>query len=68
MASSAAPLLGEIEDGVSYALPRFMGLTGQGRKSIAKAKADGLEITRIGRRSYILGRNWIAYLARKAIT
>ena len=58
--------LGEIHDAESYPLPIFQQRTGQGRKGIAQARRQGLRVRKVGRRAYVLGRDWHQYLANQA--
>jgi hypothetical protein len=59
-----AQLRGEIERGVVYPLPLFMGKTGLGRKAVAKLRRDGMPVRRAGRNSFILGDDFHDALAR----
>jgi hypothetical protein len=62
----AAPRGGEVRADSVYALGDFQRLTGLGAKSIRKARSEGLIVTRVGRRSYVRGADWLDYLAVKA--
>lgn len=64
--ASATPTGGAIRADEAYALPDFQRITGQGSKSIRRARREGLPVTRIGRRSYILGEHWLEHLRKKS--
>ncbi|MFO0790060.1 MAG: hypothetical protein U0805_11445 [Pirellulales bacterium] len=57
---------GAISAGTSYPLPEFLRLAGFGRKTLAKAKREGLPVTRVGRNAFIDGDDWIAFCKAKA--
>jgi hypothetical protein len=61
----AAPTLAAIRADEALTVPDFLSRTGLGQKSLRKAKAQGLPVRRIGRRCYIIGRDWLDYLARQ---
>lgn len=62
----AAPTLAEIRADAAYALSDFQRITGLGAKAIRKAKREGLQVHRVGRRSYVRGQSWLDYLASRA--
>lgn len=57
--------LGPIESGVSYPLEDFKGRVGQSDWGIRMARRQGLKVRAVGRRKYVLGDDWIAYLTRQ---
>lgn len=61
----AAPTLAAISDNESLAVPDWMARTGQGPRSLRRLKREGLPVRRIGRRCYILGRDWNLFLAKQ---
>lgn len=64
--ASATPTHGEIRADAAYALPDFMRITGLGSKCVRRARRECLPVTRCGRRSYILGKHWLAHLDKTA--
>lgn len=64
MAPTANP--GEIRRDSAYALPLFMSGTGMGWKSLRRARSEGLKVTKIGNRSYVLGADWLDFLKKKS--
>lgn len=64
--ATATPTGGEIRSDASYPLPDFMQRTGLGAKSVRRARREGLVVHRQGRRSFILGRDWLAHLEKTA--
>ena len=54
--------LGAILTDASYPLAMFMGLTGLGVAGIRQARRDGLRILRVGRRKFVMGRDWADFL------
>jgi hypothetical protein len=63
--ATAAPSHAEIRADAAYSLPDFQRITGLGAKAIRKARREGLQIHRVGRRSYVRGQSWIDYLGGK---
>ena len=57
---------GVIRADESYTLAEFEERNRMGKAARRTAVRDGLIIRRVGRQSYILGRDWLAYLERKA--
>lgn len=55
--------LAPIEAEVCYPLPVFMNITGQGRAAISTARKKGLTVRKIGNRKYVIGRDWLDYVA-----
>ena len=53
---------GIISKNKSYALAVFSRITGQGKAAIREARRNGLRICQSGNRSYVLGKDWHAYL------
>jgi hypothetical protein len=66
MATSAIQSLREIRDDESYPLPIFEQVTGQGRKGLRKARENGLKVVRVGKRVYVRGSDWNAFLGSRA--
>ena len=63
--SKAADHLGEIVDGVSYPQPVFQRLNGFGKHAMGQLRRQGLRTTRCGNRVFILGRDWLDFLATR---
>ena len=64
--ASAKPTGAAIRDDEVYTISDFMLRTGLGVKSIRKAQREGLEVRRVGRRSYVAGKSWSEYLGKTA--
>lgn len=52
-----------VADGV-YALQEFRRRTGLGVHALRMARRGGLPVRRIGRQSFILGRDWLNFVAK----
>jgi len=62
---AAAPSLNAIESNVAYTKRQFLAATGLGLKSLRASMRDGLPVKKIGRGYYILGNDWLAFLASR---
>ena len=62
-ATKQGPHLGPIEAGASYPLPIFQKLAGLSAWGLRRAKAAGLRVRTVGRRKFVLGDDWLAFLA-----
>lgn len=58
-----ADTVGVISAGEAYSLPVFKSRTGQSDTAIRTARRKGLPIRYSGNRAYILGADWLAFLA-----
>jgi len=54
--------LGPLHAAAVYCLEIFRSLTGLDAWALRTARRNGLKIRRCGRRGYVLGDDWIAYL------
>jgi len=54
---------GAIEQGDAYPLAEFERLTGFGRHAVRSAKRNGLKVRRAGNRTFVLGDDFIQFLA-----
>jgi hypothetical protein len=50
----------------AYTLDQFVQMTGEGPSAIRTAEANGLNTSFSGNRKWILGKEWIAYLEKRA--
>lgn len=57
-----------IQADVCYPLPLFSDSVGLGRAALATARRNGLTIRKVGNRKYILGRDWLQYVAEHGET
>lgn len=55
--------LGTISDAETYPLPLFQRLTGLSSWALRQAKRNGLPVKTVGRRKYVRGADWNAYLS-----
>ena len=53
-------------DDTAYPLPVFASLTGLQTTGIRRARRRGLVVRRVGRRAYVVGADWIAFLRSSA--
>lgn len=60
-----ADSLGEIAADRSYPLPTFQTLAGLSAWAMRMARRDGLKVRTVGRRKYVIGRDWLEYLAKQ---
>ncbi len=58
--------LGEIHPDVMYPLPEFQERSGLGKAAMREARQKGLKVRRVGRRHYVLGKDFIAYVEEHA--
>lgn len=49
-----------------YGIAEFQRRAGLAAPALRAAKRNGLRVIRAGKRSYVLGRDWLAYLERCA--
>ena len=63
---TVAVLDGVIEADKAYSLKAFQQLTGMGVAALREARRNGLLVRRCGQRSFILGRDFLAYLEKRA--
>lgn len=61
-ASKPNPSPGEIRGDAVYTLEEFERRTQLGKKSLRTARRNGLAVHRAGRRSYVIGKDFIDYL------
>jgi hypothetical protein len=54
--------LGEIRADVCYPLESFKAVSGLNKSSLAAARRRGLRMIREGKRTFVFGRDWLAYL------
>lgn len=57
---------GVISDGESYTLREFSARTGLARYAIAQARKNGLPVIEIGKKRFVRGQDWHAFLAVRA--
>lgn len=62
-ASSHPPSITAVQAGQSYTRKQFFAATGIGAKAFRKAMVDGLPVKLIGKKYYVLGSDWLAFLA-----
>ena len=60
--SSSVLSVGEIRADASYAVEQFRAANGLSKSALAEARRRGLRILRLGKRSYILGKDWLSFL------
>lgn len=60
--------LGTIEPGQLYPLPVFLRLAGMSQHAWRSAQAKGMKSHKHGRRSYVFGDDWIAFLRSQSPT
>ena len=53
-----------IRAGECYPLQTFKECTGQGTAALRRARQQGLVIRRVGLRSFILGQDWLDFVAK----
>ena len=58
--------LGEIRADVCYPLESFKAVSGLNKSSLAAARRRGLRMLREGKRTFIIGSDWLNYLDRNA--
>ncbi len=58
--------LGEIQPEVMYPLSDFQERSGLGKAAMREARQKGLKVRRVGRRHYVLGKDFIAYVEEHA--
>jgi hypothetical protein len=69
MASAApTPIVAGIRADESYPVADFMRINRFGVKTLRSARRNGLRVCRVGRNSYVLGSDWLEYLAKKSAT
>ena len=66
MQGKEAAQLGPSESDTAYPLPVFMQRAGLSRWAFRQARRNGLPVKVVGRRRYILGTDWLAFLANQA--
>jgi len=64
---NAAIKTGEIVADASYSLAEFSERTGLKRAAMREARRNGLKVRRAHKRGYVLGRDWISYLAQQPV-
>jgi hypothetical protein len=62
MSVKEAESLGEIRSDVIYPLPVFQRLAGLSAWALRQARRRGLKLRIVGRRKYVIGRDWLAHL------
>ncbi len=60
------PKLGPIEPDVVYPLSVFCRLSGLEKASLRKMRENGFRVLRVGKRSYIIGRDFLNYCQEHA--
>jgi hypothetical protein len=61
-----APTLGVILADATYPLPEFQRLSGLGEAALRQARRQGLVVTAIGRRRFVRGADFHAFIGSKA--
>ena len=64
MTTSTAEHCGEIQGHILYCLDRFKAITGFGQYALREARKKGLRVQYVGKRGYILGRDFHEFVAR----
>ena len=67
-ASPPAPALGAVDTTKVYPLPEFQRLVGFSRWAVNAAERRGLRTVKVGRRKYVRGADWDAFLAQAQST
>lgn len=62
--SCAATDSGAIVADAAHPLPAFRKLTGMGTAALREVRHKGLPVRKIGLRSFILGRDWLEFVAK----
>lgn len=57
---------GIIEADKAYSIKVFQRITGMGTAAMREARKKGLPVRRCGLRSFVIGRDWIEYLAENS--
>lgn len=57
---------GEVTSGASYTLPEFMRRTGMKRDAMRTARRNGLQVSYLHGRAFVLGKHWLDYLEAQA--
>lgn len=65
MATKPVSEMGPIREGECYPLELFKRNTGLSVWAFREAKRAGLKVRRVGRRGYVLGADWLAFLNRE---
>lgn len=63
---AATPSPGRISADELYTLPEIQTRLGLGKRALRTARRRGLTVRRIGRRSYVLGRDLMQYVESSA--
>jgi hypothetical protein len=58
--------LAPIEAGTVYPLPIFCQRTGLERASLRRMRANGFRVLRVGKRSYVIGGDFLRYIDEHA--
>lgn len=53
---------GVIEAAAAYTLPEFQSITQLGDAAMRQARRKGLAVTKVGRRSFVYGQDFIDYM------
>jgi hypothetical protein len=59
---------GVIREDEAYTVDEFCARTGLGRNSVSHAELDGLRTIFVGRRKYVRGAAWLAFLKEREIS
>jgi len=65
VSKSKPAVAGAINADCSYTKRQFLAATGLGLKSFRNAMRDGLPVKLAGRNYYVLGADWLAFLASR---
>jgi hypothetical protein len=57
---------GTIRADESYTIGEFMQRAGMGRRAFDAARRRGLQVLSAGKRRYVLGSDWLAYLRQQS--
>jgi hypothetical protein len=66
--AAATTSVGEITSDAMYTLLELEARTGLGTAALRTARRNGLVVRKIGRRSYVLGKDVLAYVERAGAT
>lgn len=57
---------GVIDAPAAYTVAEFRRRTGMAQYAFRQARANGLRVVAVGKKRYVLGADWLAFLAKQA--